>query len=344
MARRTFQDGTVDLIVRLIDGDGSLIDPDILPNTSGPSGPISGITVAIYPPGFNPESSTTTVFDALYLAQIPTREELGIYSFGMQADPDTEAGTYYDQWTWTVDGVQQTYTFTFEIVGRTNLESYTPAYNNQIQIELDSTITSTSGETLGTDYSAHFLYVMTPMYASAQHLELEAGAYIQDVPDDTLLTEILLASREADILTFINSRENQGYFEYVRRRYTICRALFRLLGNINAHYMKRKRLADLDVSYGDGLEDKLNQVASCMMEFEAALNSGGTMTPDTSLAPQITVPGSLVTDRPTFGRGWQTGGARPIANGRDYPSSEHTRVRKGYLRNPRSGKNWTNTR
>ena len=344
MARYTYQDGTIELVVRLLNGDNDLVDPDVLPNTSGPSGPISGITVDIYPPGYDPRNSTVTIADATMVGQIPTREETGIYTFSMEADPDTEYGTWYDHWHWTVDGIAQDYVFEFIIIERTNLESYTATNNHIIRIVLDSSIQATDGEYLSSGYIAHFSYIMSPMYASLRHLELEAGAFLTNVPDDTLASELLYASKDADLLTFITAHDNYSYFEYVRRRYVVCRALFKLLGNLYAQYMKRKRLGDLDVTYGDGLPQKLNQVANCMNEMELVLNAGGNISPHTSLRPETTIPGSLVPDRPVFGRGWQVNSEMPIGNVKKYPSSSHTKTRKTYGRNVKDRKNWTNTR
>jgi len=344
MARYTYQDGTLELVVKLTNGDGDLIDPDSGVNPSGPSGPLGGIWVDIYPPGFDPNNADVTTSDATLLGQIPTREELGIYSFAMVTDVDTEYGTWYDHWHWIVDGVEQDYVFEFVVYERTNLFSYTASANHSIRIVLDSTVAATDGEFLTAGYEAHFSYIMSPLYVSTRHLELEGGTYLVNVPEDTLLAEILLASREADILAFIVTHDNTSYFQMVRQRYVTCRSLFRLLGNLYAQYMKRKRLGDLDVTYGDGLPEKLDQVANCANEMELVLNSGGNISPHTSLRPSVTIPGLYVPDRPVFGRGWQTGGERPIGNTRKLVSSEHQRARKTYSRDPRGSNNWTKTR
>ncbi len=107
---------------------------------------------------------------------------------------------------------------------------------------------------------------------------------------------------------------------------------------------KRKRLGDLDVTYGDGLPEKLDQVANCMDEMELVLNAGGNISPHTSLRPEVTIPGIHVPDRPIFGRGWQTGGGSNTGNVRRLVSSENKRARKTYSRNPRTSQNWTKTR
>jgi len=332
MSRITYQDGSLTLIVRIIDGNGTLITPDSLP------------TIDIFPPGFDPRVAGVVDGDALLLAQAVTLEDTGVYTYTYTTVPDTDIGTYYDRWHWTEDGIAQEYTFEFTVLERINLQSYNPMNNQIIRVVLESTIgTSTTSETLSADYQMHFSYVMTPMYASSQLLELEAGAYIQDIPDDTLDTNILLASLEADILTFETTTGANSYFNYVRQRYTVCRALFRILGNLYSKYMKRKRLADLDVTYGDAIIDKLNQVSNCASEFELVLNSKGNLSPHTSLRPGITIPGLYDADRPAFGRGWQVGDS-PGANTKDYPSVYHNRVRKSWKTNPRERKNWTTTR
>tara|TARA_Y100000310_G_C20670025_1_gene809726 strand:- start:1568 stop:2569 length:1002 start_codon:yes stop_codon:yes gene_type:complete len=332
MSRRVYQDGTAELIGRIINGENVLIDPD------GQT-----VTVDIYPPGSDPRNAGTVPGDALSLANATTRTGVGVYRYDYSVAVDAEDGTYYDRWHWTVDGVALDHTFEFEVVPRTNLESYEVQYNHTIRVVLDSTITSDdTAETLGSDYEMYFFYEMNPFYSTLRLLEMEGGAYIQDITDDTLEAEILLASLEADTLTFISENDNDEYFQHVRRRFVTCKALLRVLSNVYATFMKRKRLADLDVSYGNGLPDKLDQMANCVSEMELALNSGGNITPHTSLRPSYTIPGISNLDRPVFGRGWQRTNQN-IANTRDYPTDYHKRVRKAYTRTPRGGKNWTNT-
>jgi hypothetical protein len=329
MSRVTYQDGIAELIVRVLDGEGTLIDP-------------TAITVDIFPPGFDPRSATVVDADALLLAQAPTKEEVGVYSYNYTITPVQDTGTYYDRWNWTVDGEALDYTFEITVLEYVTLQSYTPQYNHMIRVILDESIESDTAETLAADYDMHFMYEMSPFYSTARILEMEAGAYLQNIPDDTLETEILLASLEADTLTFIDTNDNDEYFQHVRRRYVTCKAALRMLSNVYSTYMKRKRLADLDVTYGDGLPQKLDQMANCVSEMELVLNSGGNISPHTSLRPDVTIPGIGIIDRPTFGRGWQRG-QQNIANTRDYPSDYHQRVRKGYTQTPRGGKNWTNT-
>ena len=330
MSRITYQDGTAELIVRVLDGENNLIDP-------------TSILVDIYPPGFDPRDVDTLPGDAVILDAVPTKMATGIYQYNYSVAVDADDGTWYDHWTWVVDGVSQDYTLEFTVVERVNLESYDVQYNHMIRVILDSSISSlTTAEELSADYEMFFTFELNPFYSSLRLLEMEGGAYIQDIADDTLEAEILLASLEADTLTFISTNDNSDYFEHARRRYVTCKSLLRVLSNVYATFMKRKRLADLDVSYGDGLPQKLDQMANCVTEMELVLNSGGNLTQHTSLRPTYTIPGASVIDRPTFGRGWERGDQN-IANTRDYPTDYHQRVRKGYSRNPRGGKNWTNT-
>ena len=99
MARTAYQDGTAELIVRLLNGEGELIDADATP------------TVDIFPPGSDPRSASTVDGDALLLAQSATRVEKGIYKYSYSVAVDATEGTYYDRWKWTVDGTAQEYTF-----------------------------------------------------------------------------------------------------------------------------------------------------------------------------------------------------------------------------------------
>lgn len=328
MSRRTYQDGTLELIVRLLNGNGELIVPDALPR------------VDIFPPTKDPRLVTTVDGDALLLSQVSALQGVGTYSFTFTTVPDTEAGTYYDRWHWAEDGVSQDYTFEFIVIERVNLSSFAPASNYLIKVVLDGTIASEdTGELLTTDYIAHFCYTMSPMYSSSRLLELEAGSFLTGIPEDTIDTEIYYASREADIQTFIATHDDEDYFKYIRRQYVTCRALLRLLSNVASRYMLRKRLADLDVTYGNALQDKLNQVANCVKELEPVLNSGANISTHTSLRLQTAMHGQYDPDRPTFGRGWQVG-TWPIANVREYPSARHQRVRKTYS-NTRSRNDWT---
>jgi len=187
--------------------------------------------------------------------------------------------------------------------------------NALVTITLDSAIASTGGETLSSDYEFWFTTTYSPYYCTLRKLRLDVGAFIGAVPDDTINLAIFEASLEADAFTWA-TEINTNYFNFVRGRYTCCKAAEILLLNATggATNLKSKRLGDLAVEYDPkGANDALNRALACLEKFEMAVQAGGYAVQ----TPAMVVKGELDPDRPPTGRGWSSGRASlPAANTR----------------------------
>ena len=264
MARSAQQGTIVTLYIQILDRFGVLQDSEIDP------------TVSIYDFDSDPRQSGSTTAEAIVLNASQTslgavgqqgiylmvREAQGIYSYQYDIALDAHVGTWFDVWTFTLDGAAQTFygqwntlasastTDPNSIVDVTN----TLLMNNVIIVTLDASIAATDGSTLGEDFEYYFTTKYNPLHATTKQVRVRAGAYLQTVPDDTINLAIFEASREADAITFglaydtstlpvsyelpsgeiaptyAVSRIRSGpYMTLARRNYAICMAIWMLL-------------------------------------------------------------------------------------------------------------------
>jgi hypothetical protein len=177
--------------------------------------------------------------------------------------------------------------------------------NNLVTVTLDSTIAGINGTSLGTDYEFSFTTAYTPMYCTLRRTKLNVGAYITNIPDDTINMAIFEASREAESLTWNTDYITDDYYMFVRSQWTCCRAAQILLINATggAGQLKSKKLGDMAVEYNNKVGEAsipLARVEDCMAKWEGALRAGGR---------QVQVPGYVIKgeydpDRPHVGRRW----------------------------------------
>lgn len=180
--------------------------------------------------------------------------------------------------------------------------------NNLVTVTLDSTIAGTNGVSLGTDYEFSFTTVYNPMYCTLRRTRLNIGAYIANIPDDTINLAIFEASREAVSLTWNTDYITDEYYMFVRSQWTCCRAAQILLINATggAGQLKSKKLGDMSVEYNTAVGEAsipLKRVEDCLARWEGALLAGGR---------QVQVPGYVIKgeydpDRPPVGRLWVHG-------------------------------------
>jgi len=176
--------------------------------------------------------------------------------------------------------------------------------NNLVTVTLDSTIASTAGTALGTDYEFTFTTEYSTMYCTLRKLRLMVGAYIGSVGDDTVNLAIFVASREADLLTWNKDTPTDEYYMFARSQWTCCRAAQILLMNTigGSGALKSKRLGDLAVEYdtSSDVSKPLNNAEDCLLRWEGALAAGGRQVQ----TPMMTVKGQYDIDRHPVGRGW----------------------------------------
>jgi len=177
--------------------------------------------------------------------------------------------------------------------------------NNLVTVTLDSTIAGTNGVSLEEDYEFSFTTVYNPMYCTLRRTKLNIGAYIENIPDDTVNMAIFEASREADNLTWDKNYTSDEYYLFVRSQWTCCRAAQILLINATGGHdrLKRKKLADLEVEYNvqsGNTNIPLQRVEDCLARWEGALQAGGRQVQ----SPGYVIKGAYDPDRPAIGRSW----------------------------------------
>lgn len=283
------------------------------------------LTLSIYPPGFNPESEGVTTADAWVYgvtlnspgsgpevsAETVVRTSEGRYQYSFRVPEDADLGTSFDRWQATLDLEELDETFTFVVVGGGSVGTTYLYENNLVNIKLDSTIASLTGETLGEDNYFYFTTTYNPLYASARQARLEMGPFVSDLPDDTINLALFESSLAADINSFQVSSKNPKYMKYAKQRYTLIRAEIMLLramtGDPSANKMSKK-LGDFYVSRDGNLnaiQNRIDDLEKELKEWRKAVRTGGDIATGASLRPQYAVKGKYAEDAICVGRQWQ---------------------------------------
>jgi len=177
--------------------------------------------------------------------------------------------------------------------------------NNVVVVTLDSTISDTDDNTLGTDYEFFFSTAFAPFYAGVRHVRLRLGSLGNYFPDETIAFAIWDASREADAFAPSTIHDTTQY-NRARTQFVVCFAAWVLSsssGSISGSV--RKRLGDFDVSRSEGsgstgLDDTLKD---CWEYYYGLLVGGGELARNFP-APQGVVKGDECLDEPNYGRLW----------------------------------------
>jgi len=206
--------------------------------------------------------------------------------------------------------------------------------NNLVTVTLDSSIASTTGTFLASDYDFWFTTTYNPYYCTLRKIQLEIGAYLSTVADDTINFAIFEGGLQADALTWNADYIAEAYYLYVRSRWTCCKAQETLLLNTVGvkNNLRAKQLGDLRVEYQAGVSDALDKAVACLTKLEPILNAGGRAVQ----TPSMVVKGELDPDKPPIGRGWNTS-TFPAANTR-VTNTTTTRRYWNIWSNPRKGK------
>lgn len=288
----------------------------------------TSVTVNLFEPDLDPDVDTPTVSGL-----VPTY--LGEGVFELETTALAPGGTWVDQWTGDILGTTTTVNLTFGVMDSGAIYEY-PRFglykNNLVEITLDSSIASTSGTTLGSDFVSRFTTEYSPLWSSVRKVRLEAGGLIGNIADDTINLAILEASLEADVISFAGSK-NAKLYQHARREYVTCRAGQILASNILASggILKSKLLSDFRVDYDTaGLLELLDRLGGKCHKWESQVMSGGETRH--SRRPRGVVKGELDPDRPMIGRLWTShrNGEKPIGNRKVLPAGRR-RYRKGYV-------------
>jgi len=341
-AARTVQQGIpVDLFIEVRDFNGVLIDSDVAP------------TIQIYSFDKDPRNAGITVADATETGA-PTKLAQGIYTYEFTPAADAHVGTWFDKWGITIDGVASTAILQFSVIatpGSTdasvNEGTQVLMPNNAVIITLTDSIEATDGSVLTDGFQYYFTTTYTPMYSTVKKIRLRAGAFLNNVPDDTISLSIFEASREVDALIFgmtspprmsasyyIDTRtipgtnvrvtgawSNSGgrnggpYLQLAMSKYASCMAIWFILSNSLGPTAKRKRLADFSVDYGEGsLAEFIKDLRKECEDWENVLQAGGFITKGGSLPPQFSQRGVDHGDHPSIGRRIDPSSNAPASN------------------------------
>jgi len=242
-----------------------------------------------------------------------------VITFNKTLDDSTVTDDTVTVWTEPVNGnpdipAEGTLTKVLSVSGTDltiTLDEDDLAQNNIVFVQLDSTIAGTDAATLEEDYFYYITTTYDPLYSAIRRIRLDLGRLILEVPDDTINLALFEASLSADANSFQDTlTDGAAYYAYAKREYTTCLAeliLVRaLLGDFSFAGKMSKTLGDLQVSRaGPDLKLRESQLEECVARWQIPLQTGGDISPDTSLKPQYTVKGALASDAIGFGREWE---------------------------------------
>jgi hypothetical protein len=191
--------------------------------------------------------------------------------------------------------------------------------NNLISVTLDSTVSDTDGNTLGSDYEFFFGTTLSPFYSGIRSVRLRLGSMGNDFADETVAMAIWDASMTAQAFVPTVIVNGTAYAQ-ARRTFVTCLAALILVGGAAGigGGSVRKRLGDFDVSRSDtssttGLDDLLKE---CIELNKEVMDSGGDILARPPLTrPERVVKGDYDIDEPYYGRLWEVPRV-PIGNNR----------------------------
>lgn len=296
------------------------------------------LVFSIYPPGSNPELGAPTGDAWVYNVTLSnggsgpeadpskTLEKTadGHYKYAFTVPADADLGTGFDRWEATLDLEDLDETFNFVIVGGGSVGTTKLYENNMVMIRLGETIADTEGNALGEEATYYFTTTYDPLYSSIRRIRLDLGPLIANVPNDTINLAIFEASLHVDKISFAPIfSDGAAYLAHAKRELATCYAeLILITGSQGLGSDKmNKTLGDLTVGRGGGdisasnREDKLRE---CIAQWEPVVQSGGEISPATSLKPVSAVKGSTAEDRVGVGREWEPtsvpGSGMPLSN------------------------------
>jgi hypothetical protein len=295
--------------------------------------PATNVLVHVFPPDVD-----TSDINNAYLAS-GVAVELGdnIWEYVFSAPALGPSGLWTDQWVGDLTYQTLDREFNFTVMSSGIIEDLGEqlAKNNYVTVTIASGIAATDGTTLDSEYSFSFLTELTPVYSSVRKVHIDAGGYLQSIPDDTVMLALLEASLEADVLTFAKVSSSSKVYEHARRQYVTCLAAMTLVSNLGVG-LKAKTLDNFHVEYDTASIGKItDRLRECIYKWEGQLNAAGLAS--AAREPASFVKGAYDPDRPIVSRSWQDtseGGLSrrmPAANTRD-----------GYVNSRRLVRTWSN--
>lgn len=282
---------------------------------------------------FDPNAANTIdLANATLVSGIATDLGENIWEYQYTVPNLGPSGTWHDKWQGNITYQGVATTFAFEVISSGLIEDLGTQLNvnNVVTVTLASGVTALDTTVLEAPYEFSFLTEVTPKHTSLRKVHLEAGGFIANLPDDTVLLAILEASLETDTISF-QTINPTNVFVHARRQYTSC-----LAANILVHNMgiglKSKTLADLRVEYDtNSIRDAIMRFMECMNKWEPQVIAGGRA--KAAGIPTGVVKGELDIDRPIVSRGWESTSSgsitrrQPAANTRAAPRGSRRHLR-----------------
>lgn len=295
------------------DAQGDFIDSDTAP------------VVYIYPASVDTDTIEAEIEAAVFTSAVAgplatTRIDTGFYELSWLVPDDSEEGTWADVWIGNINSTEASNILSFTVMNGAEIKEQKLLDNELILIELDSTIASYTGLTLGSDTQLSFITTLNPFYASTDLVRMEIGPWIDYIPDATLAMMIHWSSKEADFIKGWSPKSSQR-LTFARAKFVIYDAVLRALylpGG--ASYQpgglpgSTKRLGDLSITNGSGAfiartasgidTETLGTLKKLRNEWQRIVNAGGNIMPGQSLGFEVGIKGIYDPDRRMMGRGW----------------------------------------
>jgi len=244
----------------------------------------------------------------------------------------TEEVRWRDLWVAEIGGVKtyNVFNINIKLAGAVKLQIINN--NTLIAIVIDSTVADTSGNTLEEDQQATFSTRYTPYYASPDLIRLEAGQWVESIPNDTLSLFIHWASLEADAIA--TKVVNSNIFNMARTKFVIHDVLLRVLTLPVGLGGKQKKLGDLMIRKDSSFADVIPTLKKEREEWFRVVNSGGRIVPGQGFAPVTALKGKFDPNQRRVGRLWHSpfdvAYKQPAANSK-FKKLNQTKFRKGFV-------------
>ena len=224
------------------------------------------------------------------------------YTVPAGSDEDNDVGGWSDIWRAEINGIEVYSKFAFTVKAKGKVITQTIGQNTIIAVILSEDIADTSGNTLKEETQLAYSTTYDPYYASVDLLRLEAGSWLDTVPDDTISLMIHWSSIEADAWSK-GAGSSGPIFDTARTKFVIYDAVLRALQLPADVGGKKKQLGDLLIEKSGGAEGVLSDLRTTRDEWLRVVNAGGKIVPGQGLAPTTAKIGEAIRDY-TPGRRW----------------------------------------
>lgn len=175
--------------------------------------------------------------------------------------------------------------------------------NNEVQIYLNETITSTEDDTLD-NYMYYFTTRYDPIYLDIFQIKTKIGTFLgDDFPDDIIYRLLYRYSKLADSMAGTTYFYDTTTWRMTRSEWILCWVTADLLGNLKSLFSNStnsKRLGDLSIRYSTGItgaiDSALDDTRKCITKMEELMRLS------TSKTATLAVKGIRNPEEPNFGR------------------------------------------